>query len=261
MLRSIYSELPPTPNLRDYIDCFWVNDSLKLTNPIIKNIYPDSCFDLIVYIKNNTINDIILTGFWDKPFQVETKPDDLIVGVRFHLPSILSFFNFPFSKIKNSYTIFEESMLRRCDKDLCNVMYNCKSSANIIYSLHNYFKTSLGIISINERNIYLDFCKNAELNIVSFISKEIGLSSRQLNRVFSNDLGINTKKYLSIRKFKRAKALLENGTPFVQVAMICNYFDQAHFIKNFRKYSGITPSNYLKQMSDFNSAWMVDRLH
>ncbi|MBK7316333.1 AraC family transcriptional regulator [Candidatus Villigracilis affinis] len=57
------------------------------------------------------------------------------------------------------------------------------------------------------------------------------------------------KQYLKIARFQKAIETIENNQ-FIQwsgVAMDSGFYDQAHFINNFKEFSGFTPNEYIKR--------------
>lgn len=86
-------------------------------------------------------------------------------------------------------------------------------------------------------------------NIVLEYSKKVDVSERTLHRWFNEGIGISPKNLAQITRFHTALHHLhaqdEPGFYFD-----FGYFDQAHFIREFKKYTGYTPKSYLKYTSD-----------
>ncbi|KAA3447941.1 transcriptional regulator [Mesorhizobium sp. SARCC-RB16n] len=77
---------------------------------------------------------------------------------------------------------------------------------------------------------------------MSDISKRIGVSRRQLERLFGTYVGVTpAKHYLSLR-IDHAKRLIEGtGLPLVDVAMASGFVSSSHFSKCFRNIHGVSP--------------------
>ena len=69
------------------------------------------------------------------------------------------------------------------------------------------------------------------------------------------EVGLTPKHYCRIRRFQRAVTLANCGrhVDWPQVALDCGYFDQAHFINDFRSFSGLTPTRYLAARTPFQN--------
>ncbi len=81
---------------------------------------------------------------------------------------------------------------------------------------------------------------------VDAIAKSAGVSSRQLDRLFARYLGIAPKPVGRILRFQQTlRALMQDpGCSLADVAAAAGYFDQAHFIKDFKRMSGGVPRGY-----------------
>ncbi|WP_028975279.1 AraC family transcriptional regulator [Spirochaeta cellobiosiphila] len=77
--------------------------------------------------------------------------------------------------------------------------------------------------------------------------KPAKLSRFQRYRFTRKLFGIGHKKLDTIEKMEQAKKLLNDGQDLVDVALICGFYDQSHFTKVFKAYTGLTPSQYLKR--------------
>ena len=77
----------------------------------------------------------------------------------------------------------------------------------------------------------------------------IGLSQSALERRFQRIVGISPKKYASLLRLRRAVQLRARGIDLTTVAHAAGYFDQSHFIKDFRRAAGQSPSEYFRSDS------------
>jgi AraC-like DNA-binding protein len=87
---------------------------------------------------------------------------------------------------------------------------------------------------------------------IARLAKEIGCSRKHLITQFHEQIGVAPKTIARILRFQHAVRLfngatISNPVSGADVAIECGYFDQAHFIKDFRQLAGITPTEYLRQ--------------
>jgi AraC-like DNA-binding protein len=82
---------------------------------------------------------------------------------------------------------------------------------------------------------------------VTSITEQIGLSSRRFIQVFTEQVGYTPKLYCRVRRFQQVLHAIhgKRSVDWPDVALSCGYFDQAHFIHDFRAFSGISPTTYL----------------
>ena len=82
---------------------------------------------------------------------------------------------------------------------------------------------------------------------IEALAREVGYSRKHLSVSFRERFGMAPKPLARIVRFDRAVQLLRSGQrrSFADVGQECGYFDQAHFIREFRELSGGTPGEYL----------------
>ena len=81
---------------------------------------------------------------------------------------------------------------------------------------------------------------------VGAVSDAAGLSAKRFIERFKRDVGTTPKRFCRIRRFQRALSLANRGraVDWTGVALDAGYFDQAHFIHDFRSFAGVTPTGY-----------------
>lgn len=139
---------------------------------------------------------------------------------------------------------------------------------NSLYQAFIMSKNTIELINTCEKILYSRMEKplisDALLLATSVISdshgqvqvKEVacksGYSERHLNRLFLTQIGMNIKNYARLTRFNYVlKHIQKSPCFFSALSQQAGYFDQAHFDKDFKAISGVTPQKYLKTMSDF----------
>ena len=84
------------------------------------------------------------------------------------------------------------------------------------------------------------------------VTDRVGLSPRWFIQVFREEVGLTPKLFCRVRRFQEVVRLIENReqVEWAEVALGAGYFDQAHFIRDFRAFSGLTPTAYLAQRGE-----------
>lgn len=82
---------------------------------------------------------------------------------------------------------------------------------------------------------------------ISRLSEIACLGKKQFGRIFAEYVGTTPKEFIRIVRMQRALFVLQNdpSVGFAQLACMCGFFDQSHMIKEFKHFSGYTPTEYL----------------
>ncbi len=88
---------------------------------------------------------------------------------------------------------------------------------------------------------------------ISALSAELDVSQKHLIDRFHHHVGLAPKTLLRIHRFERALAALNRPGPvrLEQIALVCGYYDQAHFNRDFADFSGINPTAYATTRAAF----------
>lgn len=98
-------------------------------------------------------------------------------------------------------------------------------------------------------------CSTAEL------SRALGVSKRQLDREFLAGIGTTPKQFSRVVRMRSSLGLIRQSKfDLTAIAHESGYYDQSHFIKDFKAFTGYTPSAYreLRESQARNSAMMCD---
>lgn len=99
-------------------------------------------------------------------------------------------------------------------------------------------------------SVFSDF-SNQALPSIDLLSKQICYSSRQLNRKAQSLFGISTEELVVHKKFRTAVSLMHDSKrTLTSIAYDAGFYDQAHFCRIFKNYSGLTAKQYQLQKSE-----------
>jgi AraC-like DNA-binding protein len=79
------------------------------------------------------------------------------------------------------------------------------------------------------------------------VAAVVGLSERRFIQIFRDQVGLTPKRFQRLRRFYSALDLIASvqSVDWPDIALACGYYDQAHFIHEFREFSGLSPTEYL----------------
>lgn len=86
------------------------------------------------------------------------------------------------------------------------------------------------------------------------IANTHGITPRYLRKLIYQHTGLSPTAFNKISRFQYSlKLIVKNTQPsFTSIAYECGYFDQSHFIRDFKAFAGVTPSAYLKNITPVN---------
>ena len=92
---------------------------------------------------------------------------------------------------------------------------------------------------------FIDDCYMEDVSLED-LAKVTSLSRFHLLRAFRKETGTTPHAYLTARRISRAKVLLGQTVSLSEIALDCGFFDQSHFTRTFKAWTGVTPASYRK---------------
>ena len=79
------------------------------------------------------------------------------------------------------------------------------------------------------------------------------ISERHLHRLFNEYIGINAKMFIRLARINNSIKLLKkiNSENCLDITYSLGFYDQSHFINDFKQICGVSPKVFIKNMSDF----------
>lgn len=81
---------------------------------------------------------------------------------------------------------------------------------------------------------------------IARMNHKIGYSQKHFTDMFRRQVGVVPKTYLKIMRFQKAVKTIDAAATidWGHIAHECGFYDQAHFINDFKHFSGFTPAKY-----------------
>ncbi|HEY2749666.1 MAG TPA: helix-turn-helix transcriptional regulator, partial [Polyangia bacterium] len=76
------------------------------------------------------------------------------------------------------------------------------------------------------------------------LAARFGMRPQPFVRAFRRQHGLTPATYQMVQRLNQARRLLTQGTPIAEAALASGFYDQSHFVRYFKKYTGTTPSEY-----------------
>jgi AraC-like DNA-binding protein len=95
--------------------------------------------------------------------------------------------------------------------------------------------------------------KNIGLITVGSLIKRLNISERQFERRFSQTVGVPPQFYIRVKRFNEAVRLMKSRQfeKLTDIAYALNFYDQSHFIRDTKAFSGNTPTSLSQKRHSF----------
>lgn len=269
MRLMILERIQPRLELQEYIDVFWVfQNDFGVPTEDNRVIAPNGKAKFIYTYLNglSTIdkgiqtnykeNDIFFIGIWDRPVILSSKAQETgTIGIELKPNGVHRFTRFSTFEIVNKIFSFID-IYGVPGKELIETLTNTERIHDKIDVLQNFL---VNIVKATNRNNFLidytvELIKSTSgLVTVKELEEKTGYSRRYLDILFKDHLGISPKTLSGIVKFQTFYQAWANyhGSQFYKDELLDLYYDQAHFIKEFKKYTGYSPKQYANQKNEF----------
>jgi len=225
----------PDHSIADLVQSFWMLENVS-GEDVAVTVLPDGIVDLILSGSGKDPFHIVLRGIDTEPSHVVLAPKVKMFAIGFRLPAVEHLFGLPVSPLLNEGQVQPDGFWGFERSDLDDFDLFCGKAAEKIRSV------PLRETDVRKKKLFeLIYSSNGSLSVKE-LSEKAYWSSRQMNRYFNQQFGISLKSYCNILRFRASFDHISKGKLFPEQ----NFFDQAHFIKEVKKLSGVLPKD-LKQ--------------
>lgn len=253
-----YYTVKPTGKLADYVRYFWVlESSVSKEQPYIHRTLASFCPEIIFHYRG-PFEELTYDGQHEKSFltgvhaqttrfrRFIVKEDFGIFGVLLQPYAVSALFGIPSFEITNELPdLF--TLLGQQGKDIEEQMVLAKDNRQRLELINAFLEQRLVAVTrpdiINAVQAIYD--RKGRINFKEFAG-EFCLSQRQFERKFKEFVGFSPKLFSRIVRFKSLLCHQDNTEQrtLTQVAYDFGYYDQAHFIQDFKAFSGYNPKAY-----------------
>ncbi|SIN96740.1 AraC family transcriptional regulator [Chitinophaga niabensis] len=234
-----YQEILPDVRLQDYIYCYWqLKTRYPLTSPFHYRVIADGCMD--VYFELEEPDKSYVMGFTNSFVEFELAKTFNYVGVRFFPSMFPQLYKISAAGLSNRAECLE-NVLPAVAKFLADSFSADLSPENLKALLDEHFLRHVSNIRIDaDSRLYESIERILQNGGTMSVEKELpqGISVRQLRRLFEFYIGDTPKEFSRVVRFQKTLQAPEDY-------LNAGYYDQAHFIKEFKHLYGLTPGKAL----------------
>ncbi|WP_250886618.1 AraC family transcriptional regulator [Bacillus sp. SM2101] len=237
---------PPSLETSFFVKHFWiVSWDLKENEQFFQDVIPNPCVNLIVEQHK--------TGIFaptTSKFSYLVKGKGRVVGVKFKPGGFYPFTTRSVAELTNKplkiHDVFD------IEQELVEeTVLSCKEELEMIKFVENIIRKKLpqqdnNVTLVNQ--IIDHIISNHEIAKVDQICHQFNIHKRKLQRLFQQYVGVSPKWVIKLYRLQNAAEMIEK-TPNLNWLQLCNglgYYDQSHFIKDFKAIIGNTPDEFAK---------------
>lgn len=256
-----YQTFEPHTDLASLVSCYWTLEVPAQSEPERQRIIPDGCIEMAFIlgddIKRYTSQDefilqprAMVLGQTIQPFYIEPTGYVNTFAIRFYPYGFANFVAIPIKDLANKETPLEQLFEENKAKELEQKIIQAKDSKQRIEIIEAFLLAKLNnkttIDNIVKRTIDALLSTNGTASIRTILKEDLS-KRRQLERNFIKQIGVSPKQLGKVIRLQTALKMLLNqkGENLTNIAYESEYFDQAHFTKDFKEFTGINPKEFL----------------
>lgn len=202
---------------------------------------------------------VSIYGQIDRYFTITHPPGFYSIGALFKPSALSKLLRLDMTELTN--TALDGKLVNRSFKELHARMEETPD-VNSKITLLNMFFTHAFSMAPSSTGVADHALRVMELyrNIpMENLAQEVGVSQRYLERQFNKAVGLSPKTFSLIQRFKRIENELRvsSSAYWADLRFANNYYDQNHFIKDFKRFTGLTPSVYLLENFETAKSYLV----
>jgi AraC-like DNA-binding protein len=245
----------PQKPLSNFIGVFWYWRG-HVSSYSKERILPMGTAELVINLGAPTGAGI--SGPQSESVIIERTAQDELLGIHFSLGGAFPFLEFPFGELHGlTITLADLWGERRANELLCRL-----HEAPAVGMKFQVLEQWLMMIATRPLKHHpavsfamKEFERDPGLRSGAVIAERAGFSHRRFIQVFRDEVGLTPKLFCRVQRFheviKRVHSLQD--VDWLDIALSCGYFDQSHFIHDFKRFSGLTPTDYLQLRTEHPS--------
>lgn len=250
-----FTRIIPKKELINLIECFWIVENDDPT-PLVQKIIPDGFPEIILHFGDpysiklrdqwEHQSKSLLAGQITSYFHLQNTGRSSILGVKCKPTALTHLFKIFMNELTNHVVELNNAIAGQWDT-LENTL---RSADNHMHRIELIQETLTKIRPENftempiEKAIAVIFSEKGLISVAD-ICDAAATSERQLERLFKKYIGLSPKFYSRIIRFSYVfQVVQEREMNGIELGLESGFYDQSHFIKNFKAFTGEDPSRY-----------------
>lgn len=256
---SLFASFLPVPALSPYIECYWILRAPATPPP--QHMPADGRVELMFSFGGasrrtrldgsdacRVTETSFILGARSEGYHLEHVSAPFYIAVRFRVGGLTAFVDFPVAELTDIYAelscIWEADFVRKLEDQL----QHAATPEDAIAILNTELVSQLAPPDHLERLLYsVEQMKNTSTSLLN-LAMEVNLSQKHFERLFTRYIGVRPSLFARMTRFQQAmyQALHHHERMNLsQLAQHAGYYDHAHFTRDFKQFSGVTPTQFL----------------
>lgn len=266
----IFCRKIPDEPLARYVDWFWFFEGLDPAHRR-EHVLPDGTFELIIDLRDeprrlfdreDARRDQVFRRGWisgahSQYIVIDALPQSSMIGVHFKPGGAFPILGLPADQLRDR-VVELDALCGAAAADLREQLLSASTPQLKFRVLELFLMRRLAAHRADptqQQRIWWArdlFVQNAEDRNVRAVADRLGISHKHFIDQFRRHIGLTPKLFCRIQRFQQVlgEIAARRTVEWADVACSCGYFDQAHFVHDFRRFSGLNPSTYAAEQPE-----------
>ncbi len=244
-----YRDYNPTHTVDRFLPDGNVNLVIDLTD------YPKFIYDNDTLKEIQSCRNAWFSGIRNSYITIPSGRESEMFIINFHKGRAYPFVEMPMNELTD-YVVDGELVMSKGILDIREKILGLGSIRQKFIQTEKYLLKTFGKKLVV--NPFTEFAvnriiKSPDTLTIQHLSDKVGFSQKHFIKIFKEHVGVTPKSFLRLVRFQKAINEIEliKKANWTSVALDAGYYDQAHFINDFKSFSGFTPNQYLATKSEY----------
>jgi AraC-like DNA-binding protein len=252
----------PPPPLSRFVEYLWFQDGAAPPHAM-ERIVPSGTTELVIALHDTPlqmgrdregsalepVGSTVVCGPQSSPFVIDTRAQGRLVGVHFRPGGAYPFFAPPATELCDARVALDDLWGRTAATLRERLVSAPTAAARFVHLEHALLARATRPLARHPAVAHALRALDGAAPAVSVgsLTEEAGLSARRFIELFRREVGLTPKLFARMRRLHTVLRRLQEPAhaPWVDMALEHGYFDQAHLIRDFQRFTGLAPTVYL----------------
>jgi AraC-like DNA-binding protein len=251
-----FHQFPASPALQSAIACYWI---IEANETAASKIIPDGSPEMIFHFGDpyEIFDDqsawqiqplSLVAGQLTRPITIRPTGKSGVFGVKFFPAGLWKLFKTNMHALQNGVVNLDD-VIGINTRSFRESLADAETHAGRVRLADEFFLSHINNLRSSVLDPLLD-CIHTSATSVSLqqLCVHENISARKLERTFNEVIGVSAKMYMRLSRFSRTfKKLQQDELSKADISYLYGYFDQSHFNRDFKIFSGENPGSYFQR--------------